>query len=82
MAKTTRRTTKSREEYYGFLCANPACGMPILIGQIPRDEVGRGVEIASNRAEHRLTCPICGHTAAYRSELVQRFRVAGKGQLH
>jgi hypothetical protein len=74
------RPAVAGEEFYGFLCANPACGMPILVGQIkPEDrDLAGGVEIQSHRASHTLTCQQCGHTAVYQMQQLQRFLVATK----
>lgn len=68
------------DEYYGFICANPRCGTPLLMGKIdPKDrDAAGGVEIQSHQANHTLTCPRCGHTAVYLIQTLQRFLVATK----
>jgi predicted RNA-binding Zn-ribbon protein involved in translation (DUF1610 family) len=70
-------------EYFGFLCANPQCGMPILLGEIRPEDLDSkgGVEIQHRKANHTLTCPQCMKTAVYPAQQVRRFRTAEKGSL-
>jgi hypothetical protein len=68
------------EEYYGFVCANSQCAVPLLMGKIdPKDlDPKGGVQIQSQQANHTLTCPQCGHTAVYPIGNIQRILVVTK----
>jgi hypothetical protein len=76
--------TEAGKLYFGFICKNPACGLPIVVGEILPEQLdaGGGVEIASSRPQHEITCQRCGHKAAYRHAELQRFQVSEKGKLH
>lgn len=70
-------------EWFGFLCSNPICGLPLLLGEIrPEmlDENG-GVEISSHNEARKLTCPHCRNESVYRTESLQRFRTVEKAKL-
>jgi hypothetical protein len=80
MISPPTRPAVSGEEFYGFVCANPACHTPIILGQIkPEDLDSRGgVQIQTLRANHTLTCQQCGQTGVYQITQIQRFLVATK----
>lgn len=79
-----RKVTEAGKEYFGFICRNPDCGLPIVLGEIPREylDASGGAQIASRRAERLLTCQHCGYEALYRTDELQRFQVQSKGKLH
>ena len=81
---STVKYTELGKLYFGFICKNASCGLPIVVGEIlPQDLDDRGgVEIASSRPERPIRCAICGHEAVYRHEELQRFQVSEKGKLH
>jgi hypothetical protein len=66
--------------YFGFICKNSQCGLPIIIGEIPPEHLDAtgGVEISSDRPEHAIACGHCGRTVVYRHAELQRFRVLEK----
>ncbi len=70
--------------YFGFICKNPECGLPIIIGEIPRENLDAegGVKIVSSPVEREMTCLLCGFATVYRPGELQRFRVVEKGKLH
>jgi hypothetical protein len=69
------------KHYYGFSCKNPECHQPIIVGEIPPD-APPVPQIVSPRSQHQITCFLCGHTAVYRLEELQRFQGAKKEKLH
>jgi len=78
------KVTEAGKEYFGFICRNPDCGLPIVLGEIPREylDASGGATIASLRPERLLTCQQCGYEALYRTAELQRFQVLPKGQFH
>jgi hypothetical protein len=78
------KVTEAGKEYFGFICENPDCGLPIVLGEIPREylDASGGAEIVSPRAERLLTCQQCGYEALYRTTELQRFQVSPKGKFH
>jgi predicted RNA-binding Zn-ribbon protein involved in translation (DUF1610 family) len=82
MAETTRHVMAG-EEWAGFLCANPACGLPLLLVEIRPEMLDSkgGVEIESRDTVHKVTCPFCGNESVYHLKQLQRFQVAKKEQL-
>jgi hypothetical protein len=80
----TPKLTEAGKLYFGFICKNPKCGLPIVLGEILPEQLDAagGVEIASSRSEHAITCRLCGHGAAYHHDELRRFQVSEKGKLH
>jgi predicted RNA-binding Zn-ribbon protein involved in translation (DUF1610 family) len=73
----------ANKEWFGFLCSNPKCGLPLLLGEIRPDMLDKsgGVTIASHNEDHKLTCPHCGNVSVYRTKSLQRFRTVEKAKL-
>lgn len=83
MSEDTRRVNKAGEEWFGFLCSNPNCGLPLLLGEIRSDMLDPqgGVEIGTHSRYHKLTCPHCGNESVYQPEQLRRFRTVEKDKL-
>jgi hypothetical protein len=69
-----RRHIAAGEEWIGYLCVNPRCGMPILIGPISPDMLDETGTIRLRGRSQRLTCPHCQKRSVYRTRQARRFR--------
>jgi hypothetical protein len=75
--------TEDGREYLGVICANPDCGMPVILGEVKPtdlDEFGR-LQLASRLDNIQATCPHCRIQSGYSIKQFQRFQVKSKGQL-
>ena len=79
-----QRRNEAGEEWAGFLCFNPACGLPLLVMEIRPEmlDATGAVTIGSRNTAHKLTCRSCGNESVYQTTQLQRFRTAEKGRLN
>ena len=79
----TLRLTKPGDEWAGYLCASPACGLPMLICELRPEmlDSNGSVIVGSHSAERSLTCPHCGTESVYGTTQLQRFRTVEKSKL-
>jgi predicted RNA-binding Zn-ribbon protein involved in translation (DUF1610 family) len=77
------RYAEAGKEWFGFLCSNPNCGLPLLLGEVRPEtlDANGGVTITSHSESHKLTCPHCKSESVYQTKRLQRFRTVEKGQL-
>ena len=82
MNDTMRRTTAG-EEWLGFACANPQCGLPLLVYEILPEMLDSkgGLRLQARNPSLELSCPSCGNKAVYQTQQIHRIRVARKEQL-
>jgi hypothetical protein len=69
------------KEWIGFLCANPTCGLPILIGEVLPRMLDKQGTLTIRGEDQRLTCPTCGHESVYPTGQARRFRTVDKAEL-
>jgi hypothetical protein len=76
--------TEAGKEYFGILCLNKDCGMPIILGEVRQDqldEYGR-LQIQSPKGEVlKAICPHCRTESIFQIEQFRRFRAQAKEQL-
>lgn len=70
------------EEWIGFECVNPSCGLPILIAPISPEMLDVQGVATIRLEDQQLTCPYCNTAAVYRTQQARRFQAREKRKLN
>ena len=75
------RYAPAGKEWFGVLCANPLCGMPIFIGEVLPKHLDREGTLTIRGEDQKLTCPTCQTESVYPFQQLKRFQTVDKAKL-